>query len=76
MARAPRTHCDFAVALHDTNLDVLRACLDNLEQTLDCQLDGVVAAKVILVVLLEEFTNGFGGPTNCVGLSAVVNVCM
>ena len=36
-------YADLAVALHDVDLDVLRACLNNLEQALDCELDGLVS---------------------------------
>lgn len=36
------TYGDFAVPLHDADLDVLRSCLDNLQQALDSELDGSI----------------------------------
>ena len=62
------THGDLAVALHDVDLDVLGARLNDFEQALDRELDGLVPRQVVLVVLFEEFADGFGGPTNSVCL--------
>ena len=47
-------YSDFAITFHDADLDVLRACLNNFQQTLDSEFDCVIAGQVVLVVLLEE----------------------
>lgn len=64
--RTPRrvTDLDFAVPVHDANLDVLRARLDNLEERLDCQLDRLVPRQVVPVVLLEELADRLRRPTD------------
>lgn len=46
------THPDFAVSLHDSNLNVLGSSLHDFEQTLDRELDGFILCQVVLVVLL------------------------
>ena len=52
------THCDLSIALHDADLDILRASLHNLKQTLHGQFDGVVSREIVFVVLLEELADG------------------
>lgn len=58
------THPHDAVALHDRNLNVLRAGLDDLEQRLDGELDGELAVEVLGVVLLQELADGLGRTAN------------
>lgn len=70
------THGDLAVALHNADLDVFRASLDDLKETLHCQLDGIIASEIVFVVLLEELTHGLGRSTDCVGLTVVFNIPM
>ena len=50
------------IALHDANLDILRACLYNFQQTLYSQLDTLLARQIVFVILFQEFTDGFGRP--------------
>ena len=59
---------NFAVAFHDANLDVLFAGLNDLEKALHSELDRVVPAQVVLVVLLEELPHSLGRPTDGIGL--------
>jgi hypothetical protein len=49
-----KTHCDDAVLLHDCNLDVLCARLNNLEQTLHSKFDSLIPSELVLVVFLQK----------------------
>lgn len=49
------TNRDLGIALHNGDLNVLRARLDNLKQALYGQLNRLVSCHLILVVLLQEF---------------------
>ena len=62
------THRNLSIALHDADLDVLCTGLHNLEQALHCELDGVISRHIVLVVLLQEFANGFRRTTDRVRL--------
>jgi hypothetical protein len=62
------THCDFSIALHHADLDILRACLYNLKQALYSQLDTLLPRQIVFVVLLQEFTDGFGRAANGIRL--------
>ena len=53
------TYRNLAVAFHNTDLNILRTSLHDFQETLHCELDGVVSAQVILVVLLQELPHGF-----------------
>ena len=50
-------HLQLAEAVHDGDLDILGARLDDLEQRLDCQLDRLVPRHVVPMVLLEELAD-------------------
>lgn len=59
---------DFAIALHDADLDILCSSLHDLEQALHSQLDGILSRHVVFVILLKELANGLRGATYRVGL--------
>lgn len=67
------THRDFAVTLHNTDFDVLRTSLDDLEQTLYGKFDGVLAIQVIFMVLLQELPYGLRRTADGVGLPLAVD---
>lgn len=55
-------HKGLAVGLDDHNLHVLGTGIHHLEQALDGELDGRLLVHAVLVVLLEEFSQGLGIP--------------
>jgi hypothetical protein len=57
--RRGNTNGDFAVSLHDADLNVLGASLYNLQKTLHGELDALIARQIVFVVLFEEFADGF-----------------
>ena len=60
---------DFSVALHNADLDVLRAGLYDFQQTLHCELDAIFPSHVVFVVLFQKFTDGLRRAANSVRLS-------
>jgi hypothetical protein len=67
-----QTHGEFAETLHDANLYVFGTRLNDLEKTLDRQLDGILSCRIFLVVLLKEFSNGFGRSANSIRLQPAI----
>ena len=55
-----KTHSDLAIALHDTDLDVLRSRLNDFQQTFDRQLDTLLPCEIVLVILLQKLPHSFG----------------
>ena len=54
-----KSNRDFAVAFHDTNLNILCPCLHNFEKTFHRQLYALFASHVIFVILFKELADGF-----------------
>ena len=67
-----KAYGNFPIALHNAYLNILRTRLHNLQQTLHSQFDAFIPCQIVFVVLLQEFTDGFGGATNGVRLSIEV----
>lgn len=53
------TYGDFSVTFHDADLNILRSSLNNLQQTLHGELDALFPCEIVLVVLLQEFSDSF-----------------
>lgn len=62
-------HRDLSITFHNTDLNVFCAGLHNLQKTLYCEFDALIARHVIFVILLQELPNSFGGSSDRIGLS-------
>lgn len=61
-------YSNFSIALHNADLDILRACLYDLQQTLHSKLNTLFSSQIVFVILLQKFTDGFRRTTNGVCL--------
>lgn len=74
--RERETHPDFAKPVHDGEVNVFRAGLDDFEQRFDGELDHLVARHVGFPVLFQELADRLARPADRVGLRRGTHVSM
>lgn len=68
-----RQVCNLLVRLHDSDFNVLGSRLNDLEQTLDGQLDRLLSVHVGFIILFQKLADRLGLTTDGVGLPGRVD---